>query len=155
MTAPDIALADDIVLTLNSQSFSYAFDAERVYVPDWDEKSELSSLQCAVWPEDPTADPWERDELLKSYPIAVAFAQRLQSKTRAELDSLCNLVTEVTDFLELTVFEVGGLTFANQGWESRLRFNMNSLDRHKHDDGSIGYTGIFASVFSFPYQLVS
>lgn len=148
---PDLLLADDIVAGLNGQTFSLPFSAERVYVPDWDLKSELAALQCAVWCEDPTADPWERSRLLKTYPIAVGFCQKLQQKTRAELDALCGLVTEVTDWLELQATDLDGATYVNQGWEFRLRFHMDSLDRTRHADGSVVYTGLFASVVVFPF----
>jgi hypothetical protein len=156
MTSPDIALADDIAAKLTAEEFSKPFTAERVYVPDWDHKSELQTVQVAVWPDEPTAQPHERRRLLKSYPIAVGVAQRLVAKTRAELDSLADFVMEITDFLELKniiLADPDNRQFVNQGWEFRLRFDMDALDRSKQGDNVI-YTGMFASVVSFPFILL-
>lgn len=154
ITSPDILLADDIVAALNAAELSQEFTAERVYVPDWDDKDELATLQVAVWPEEPTADPFERVGLVKTYPIAVGFAKRLTAKTRAEIDALCDLVYEVVRLLELQTATLDdGTAYLNTGWEFRLRFHMDSLEREKHSS-VVTYTGRFASVVSFPFVLL-
>ena len=149
----DILIAEEITTALNGQSFSLPFTAERLYVADWDIKEELSSLQLGIWPAESSAELWERDELLKSYRIGLSFAQKVAAATRDDLDALCDLVTEVQQFLELKTVVLGnGRSFVNEGWEYVVRFAETRLDRNKGADGTVKYTGLFASVLVFDYQ---
>lgn len=148
----DILIANEIVTGLNGQAFSQAFTAERVYAADWDLKSELNDLQVGVWLGESNADVFERRLLLKSYRTGISIAKKVSAATVSEIDALCDLVTEVLDFLELTVVELGdGRQYVNQGWEYLLRFDDTALDRNKGADGTVKYTGLFASVIVFDF----
>ena len=152
MTSPDILLADEITSQLNAQSFTLPFVAERVYAPDWDIKKELNELQCGVWSESATGEPFEREELLWNFDIGVAFAQNLKDKTRDEIDGLMDFVWEIVQFLELSSIPLGTEEFVSNDAEIPIRFDPTKLKRQKQPDTSIVYTGIFATHLRFPFK---
>lgn len=150
--SPDIRIADEIETAINAESFALNFTAERLYVADWDVMKELDKLQVGVWPGESSAAIWERGLLQKSYRIGLSFCQKISAVPRCRVDELCDLVTEVQDFLELTVVDLGaGLKYVNQGWEYLLRFDDDKLDRNKGADQIIKYTGLFASIVVFDF----
>lgn len=151
-TSADILIANEIVTAINAAELSLDVTAERVYAADWDLKKELADLQCGVWPAETTAEPWQRNRLQKTHRIGVSFAKKVSAVPIADLDALCDLVNEVAELLELTVVELEDeRSFVNQGWEYVLRFDAGRLDRNKGADGSIKYTGVFASMLEFDF----
>lgn len=150
----DIELADEFVAELNhaSRPWNGAFTATREYVPDWDVRKDLATLQCCVIPEGRTASGFERDQLQKEFSVVLCFAQRLTAKTKAEVDALMDMVESVVDFFELGAFEIGAAKYVNNGWEDRARFDADQLDREKRGD-VIAYTGTFLAVTAFTFVL--
>lgn len=160
MAAFDIALADAITELLNDDDrvWSEAFQAERVWVPDWEITTELKALRCAVYPDLRSAERFERSSVRKTTAIGLAFGQHLKLKTREEVDALCNTVEEVTDYLEsnpqITLDPPENRAFLFMGWEDRIRADAEHLNRVKQPDGSILYSGVFLAVVSFAYELL-
>jgi len=151
-TSEDILIADEISDALNGESFSIAFTSERLYVSDWDAKEELVDLQVGVWPAESAMQLWEREQVEESFRIGLSFAQKISAALRSDVDLLCDLVTEVKDFLELKgVTLADGRVYENTGWEYLARFAESRLDRNKGADGIVRYTGMFASAIVFDY----
>jgi len=156
-TSIDILLCDDVVAALNAETWPRPFVAERVYEPGWDSAKEMQDLQVAVWPDLPSGDvTFERGDTFKTFPINIGVAVRLVDKNRDEIDLLCDLVMAIVEFIEFKTVEtdVGNHRLLNNGWEFRLRFSMEHLQRTKRADGSIGYTGTFISIVNFPFVLL-
>jgi hypothetical protein len=156
-TPADIALADDIVAELNSR-WEGTFVAERTWVPEWDTRLELDTLQVAVQPApNPTGVRWERDAVPREiWPIDVGFAKRLTAKDRSEIDALLTVVDDVREFLQLNTFTLDapdGRVFTAQGFEFLARFDPELLARKKVDD-QVVYAGSFLSIIRFPFELV-
>lgn len=153
----DVALAEDIVSELNSR-FSALFEAERTWVPDWDTRVELETLQVAVQPSlQPTGERWERaDEPREIWPIDVGFAKRLTAKDRGEIDDLLRIVDDVREFLQFQRFELpapDGRVFLGQGYQFLTRFDPELISRQLVGN-QIVYAGSFLSVVRFPFELV-
>lgn len=149
----DIALADDIVAELNDR-WSGTFSAERTWVPDWDARIELESLQVAVQPSPhPTGEMWDRSGLAReTWPIDVGFAQRLSARDCAEIDTLLGVVDEVREFLQFAEFTLpDGRHFQGRGFEFLARFDPD-LIRRQLVDGQVVYAGAFLSVVRFPFD---
>lgn len=166
-TSEDILIADEIATALAGGAFSVAVNVERLYVPDWDVKDELSgapgdaigNLQVGVWHDESSGEPWERKQLLDSYRIGVGVCTKVAKATRADLDSLCDLVDEIRRFVvgnETDGFNAvvlsGGRRYEFDGWEYLVRFSQASLDRNKDADGVVRYTGGFKSALMFDYR---
>lgn len=156
----DLALADGITALLNDEArtWSVAFQAERVYVPDWEVKGELRELTVAVSPDLRAAERFERETVKKACRIAISFGQHLKLKTKEELDKLCDTVEEVTDYLEsnpqITLDDPDNRQFLFMDWEDRVRFAPEFLDRTKQQDAHIQYSGTFLAVVSIGYELL-
>lgn len=149
----DILIADELVAFLNGKAYSEPFTAERVYSADWNVDKELNALQLGVWPGESSAAPFERDLLGKTYRTGITFAKHLAAQAIAVLDGLMDLVKAVQEDLELTLVTIpDGRQYVNTGWDYVLRFNELSLDRNKGADGTVKYTGLFASILVFDFQ---
>lgn len=155
--SPDIELADAIVADLNAQTFSIGFEAERTWLPQWDQLKELADLAVIVQPSPtPQAAPFERKNLQETWPIDIGFARRLRNKDRDEVDALVGLVDEVCEYivpLDDTpgFYEITDSTMQCNGWEFLTRFDPNQLSREKLPDNSINYVGNFLSVIRFNF----
>lgn len=151
----DIALADTLVADL-TEAFPGQFTAERTWCPDWGTRSELNTLQVAVQPSyQPAGELFEREtglELLETWPIDLAFAQRLTQKTRTEIDALVNLVDQVRELLQTATVDIDdGRQFVGLGFEFLARFDPGSLQCQALA-GSRVYTGSFLSIVRFNFQ---
>jgi len=151
-TSPDIQITELIKTAVNAETFSQGFTAERVYSADWSVKDELSELQVGVWPGESEAELWERTSLRKSYQVGITFAKILTRASLDEIDALGDLVNEVVESIELITVTASGLSYANKGWEYLVRFDDSRLDRNKNTDGTITYTGLFASAIVFNFE---
>lgn len=152
-SSPDIQIADEIVTAINAESFALNFTAERVCAVDWDAMSELDQLQVAVWSGEITTEQWERKRFRKRYRIGISFAKKVSAVPLERVDELCDLVTQVVDFLELTLVTLSnGNRYQNTGIEYVLRVDDLSLDRNKGSDSIVKYTGMFASVVIFDFM---
>lgn len=152
VSSADILIADAITTAINAADLSLELTAERLYAADWDVKKELGALQCGVWPAESTAEPWQRNQLLKTHRIGITFAQSVSAAAIADLDAISDVANEVAELLELTVVSLAdGRQFVNQSWEYVLRFDANRLDRNKGADNTPRYTGIFASMLAFEF----
>lgn len=151
-TPPDIALADELVTEL-TERWPGQIVAERTWVPDWECRTELDTLRVAVQPgPDPSGELTERDQIWEVWPIDIGFAQRLQQRTRQEIDDLVGLVDEVRQFLQLAAVDLAdGRHFQCLGFETLARFDPTLLDRQLVG-GNIVYAGTFLSVIRFPFQ---
>lgn len=162
--SPDILIADEITAAINAEVFSLPFVAERLYVSDWDIRSELAgdaaqtigNLQVGVWPAESSGELWERQQFLDSYRTGLSFATRVAKASRSDLDALIDLVDEVRNFLApkdgpQVVTIPDGRRFINDGWEYLLRFDERRLDRKKTDAGNVEYTGVFGSALVFDF----
>lgn len=153
MVPCDIALADDIVQELSAR-WPEHFVAERTWVPAWDCRLELDTLQVAVQPgPDPAGELVERDAdgVWEVWPIDIGFAQRLTAKTREEIDGLITLVDEVRTFLQLQNFQLpDGRLFQSRGFEFLARFDPTLLDRQVVANNVV-YAGTFLSIFRVPF----
>lgn len=157
-TSPDLLICDDVVAALNAavaeETFSLPFTAERLYVADWDMKSELGELVCGVWPASAESGLLERKRQLKNWEIGVTFAKRVAKATLAQIDVLSDLVEAVRVFLALKGITTGGRRFQWIGDDYLLRASEARLERLKTPDG-VQYTGVFASVFTLTYEEVT
>lgn len=151
-TPCDIALADEIVASINAQ-WAGQIVAERTWLPDWKVKSELDLLAVAVQPgTEPTGELTERDQVWEVWPIDVGFARRLTLHTRAEIDGLVSLVDEVREFLQLAeITDDDGRHFQGLGFEFLARFDPTLLDRQVVD-ADVVYGGAFLSLCRFPFR---
>lgn len=155
----DIALADDIVAELNSaeRDWSLEFTAERTWIPEWSLRgSELNALRVSVNPWiDPSGELEERNAFAEMWPIDITIAQRLGSKTLAELDGLANLVEELRQFLALQQFLLpDDRLFVGMGFQYLARFDPSQLDRVPQGN-QVRYSGVFLSAFRVPYRLLT
>lgn len=158
-TPADIALADDIVDTLNTR-WTGRLLASRDWIPDLKAKNGIDTLRVSVVPGiDPSGDPVERGSTFERWPIDIGFAQRLQLKTREEIDGLVELVDEVRALLQFATFTLGdGRHFDPEGrFEFLARFDPALLNREERGEGAdleVIYTGAFLSVIRFEYLLM-
>lgn len=155
MAAPDIELADALVDDLNDAGRSWYedFTAERVWKPLWIGKEQLGSLQCLVcpWPV-VEVEQESRDKTKDTYSVDVGFAQRLETKTRAEIDALRLMVDAVVERYTVTDFTVAGTGrfVALRRLDEYVTFDPSRLNRVP---GTTKYSGDFLSVFRVPYLL--
>lgn len=156
MAAPDVELADALVADLNDAGRSWyeSFIAERVWEPLWIGKDELSTLQCLVCPwalVDVQAEG--RKTTADTYSIDVGFAQRLEAKTRAEIDGLRLIVDTVIKrylILDFTVAGVGKFV-PQRRLDEYVTFDPTRISRVP---GTTQYAGDFLSMFRIPYRLL-
>lgn len=151
LSPPDVALADHIVLQLNGLAYG-RFYAERTWVPDWDGRTELDTLQVAVQPgPDPSGEIIERDTISENWPIDIGFARRLDDHSREQLDELIGIVDDARSLLQLAEYEVAdGRQFVATGFEFLARFDPTRLNRQLQS-GKVLYSGAFLSVFRVPF----
>jgi len=156
MAAPDVELADAIVADLNhvDRGWSLSFTSERVWVPLWVGEEELSDLQCLVcpWPV-VEVEPQDRDTTRSEYSVDIGFAQRLESKTRAEIDALVALVYAVSKrypVLDFTVAGVGRFVGLRR-LDEYVTFDPTRLNRVP---GTTEYAGDFLSMMRVPFRLL-
>lgn len=153
--SPDILIAEQVKGALNGQTFSEAFTAERVYSTEWSEKDELTDLMVGVWAGDPSAQLWEREQLLIGHQVGVTFAKKVSKASLADIDALADLVNEVALWLELRSVTAGGELYANTGWDYIVRVDASRLMRQLQAGGGVTYTGMFASAIQFNYEAQS
>lgn len=154
MIPSDIALCDDIAQELRTR-WAGKLTAERHWLPDLKAKGELDILRVSVVPGiTPSGELGERDQSWELWPVQIGFAKRLQTKTKAELDTLATLVEEIRIFLQSAVFRLlDGRQFEpNGGYEYIARFDPSLLTREEVD-GLDKYTGAFLSVIAFEYDM--
>jgi hypothetical protein len=152
----DIELADAVAAWINGQSYSVPMPAERLYSPEWDVKDELDETKVGVWTSDVTSARFERTAGQRTVQIGITIAKRVAAVPRAVLDALLAAADEVITSIELQGFAVTDGMFVNDGsWESLVRGGGESLQRKKTRDGSITYTGFFASITTFTFLLVN
>lgn len=152
-TPSDLALCDDIVDELNTR-WKKKLTASREYVVDWKAKGDVNRLQVAVVPGiDPIGERVERGQTWVTWPVVVGFAQRLQLRTKAEIDNLVEVVDAVRVFLQESAFVLGdGRRFEPQGlFEFLARYDPDKLNREEAN-GVVTYTGAFLSVVRFEFR---
>lgn len=150
MATADVQLADAIVARLNELAEG-RFRAERTWVPDWDSRRELQTLQVAVQPSvTPSGELVSRSRIMETWPVDIAFAVRLQEKTRDEIDCLLQLVDEVRESLQIAEIEAGDMRFRATGFEFVARFDPEQLQR-EYRESQVVYVGYFLSVLRIPF----
>lgn len=155
MPANDVDLSEKVKDVLDAATLSMAFTPERVYVPDWDLRKDLGTLQVCTFPDARTAERRDRSSMKKTARVGVALAKRLQDRTLAEIDDLLALGQEISDLLELQpVTTDGGKVFSCISWEDRIRFDPSQLQRDTPASGDAVYSGVFLAVTVFNYLLI-
>lgn len=151
MPSADIVLADDVVQSLQNKAFSLTFTAERMWVPEWDERDELGVLCVGVQPGlTPSGVRGDRKVFEETWPVDLHFCQRLVDKTRDELDGLAGFVEEVRKHLVGVGFEAEGMNFEPTAYEYLARFDPRPLCRERRGDKII-YSGNFLSILQVSY----
>ena len=159
MDSPDIILADDVVTAIRNRAWSIPVVPERSWVADWDDRAELTNLQVAVCPSlTPSATRFERGLMTfkETWPVDLTFGKRLQQGTRAEIDGLCNLVTEIVHCVRDQGYEIAGCAFESDGYEFLARFDPRQLNRSLRPsaDGltqEVVFAGLFLSVVQISF----
>ncbi|MEZ6068272.1 MAG: hypothetical protein R3B90_21735 [Planctomycetaceae bacterium] len=135
-----------------------------VFVPDWDERRELPTVQLALLPGlTPSGKISERGgNSLDTYTVDLFVAKRLQDRTAAELRGLLLLLDEFTGFIlprnnsdfPLAILDDNNNTWTCTGWEFQRRYDPNTISREKHGD-TVTYTGAFYSIVSTSWRRVT
>lgn len=93
-----IDIANAVVATLNTGTFSQAFTAERHYLPRF-ELPDLATLRVSVVPKGMTSQALDRNRDQNDYRIDVAV-QHKAGLDLATLDALMTLAEEIGDYLK-------------------------------------------------------
>lgn len=156
MPAADIVLADDIVQSLAGRAWTVPFLAERMWVPEWDERRELTQLRVGVQPGLTPSGTTRADRgaFEETWPIDLHFAARLQTRRIEEIDSLADVVEEVRKHLVSVAFDAAGMEFQPTGYEYFVRFDPRQLCRELRGSEVI-YTGDFISILQVQYLRIA
>ncbi len=101
-----IAIADAVVESLNSASFSQELTAERHYQPVFD-LPEMTDLHVSVVPKSVEVLASSRNQNQHDYAIDIGIQQKVADDTEA--DSLMTLAEEITDHFRLGRVQVDGV----------------------------------------------
>jgi len=94
-------IADAVVASLNSRSFSQPFIAQRRYQPSF-ELPEMQALQGSVVPKSVSITKATRDSGYFDFAIDIGVQKKVNPETLAEIDALMTLMDEIADHLRLT-----------------------------------------------------
>ena len=101
-----IAIADAVVKSLNTASFSHALTAERHYQPVFD-LPEMADLHVSVVPKGVEVLASSRNQNQHDYAIDVGVQQKVGDDTEA--DALMSLAEEIADHFRLSRVQVTGI----------------------------------------------
>ncbi len=101
-----IAIADAVVESLNSASFSQALTAERHYQPVFD-LPEMADLHVSVVPKGVEVLASSRNQNQHDYAIDIGVQQKVAGDTEA--DALMTLAEEIADHFRLGRVQVDGV----------------------------------------------
>jgi len=94
MTPELLRIADGVVAVLNAASLSQPFQAERLYLPQF-ELPDLKVLHVTVVPKDEDTKPLSRRQAQRIYRVDVGVQKKFEKGDAAELDPLVALVEEI------------------------------------------------------------
>lgn len=94
-------IADAVVASLNSGSFSQPFIAQRRYQPSF-ELPEMQTLQVSVVPKSVSITKATRESGYFDFAIDIGVQKKVNLEALAEIDALMTLMDEIADHLRLT-----------------------------------------------------
>jgi hypothetical protein len=94
MTTELLRIADGVVAALNAASLSQSFQAERLYLPQF-ELPDLKVLHVTVVPKDEDTKALTRSRTQRVYRVDVGVQKKFDKGDAAELDPLMVLVEEI------------------------------------------------------------
>lgn len=94
-------IADAVVASLSSGSFSQPFTAQRRYQPSF-ELPEMQTLQVSVVPKSVSITKATRDSGYFDFAIDIGVQKKVNTEALAEIDALMTLMDEIADRLRLT-----------------------------------------------------
>jgi hypothetical protein len=90
-----LRIADGVVALLNAAPLSQPFQAERLYLPQF-ELPDLKVLHVTVVPKDEDTKAFTRSKTQRVYRVDVGVQKKFEKGDAAELDPLVVLVEEIT-----------------------------------------------------------
>lgn len=94
-------IADAVVASLNSGSFSQPFTAQRRYQPSF-ELPEMQTLQVSIVPKSVSITKATRESGYFDFAIDIGVQKKVNPEALAEIDALMTLMDEIADHLRLT-----------------------------------------------------
>ncbi len=95
-----LQIADSVTAQLNAESMSFAFAAERHYVPNFD-LEEMKELRVTVVPRDVELGPLDREQNRVHARIDIAVQKKFTTGRNSEIDPLVAFVEEIADLFRL------------------------------------------------------
>lgn len=131
-------IADAVVASLNSGSFSQSFTAQRFYQPSF-ELAEMDTLRVSVVPKSMTVVPATRLDVFCDCEIDIGVQQKIDPQNQAELDALVSIVEEISDHLRKTPL-TGLPDCLWTGVRHEPLFSTEHLDQFRQFTGVIAVT---------------
>jgi hypothetical protein len=95
-----LQVADSVVAQLNASEFDHEFEAERLYVPNFD-LEDMKELRVSVVPRDVELLPHDRAHNKYHCRVDVAVQKKFNTGTNEEIDPLVDLVEKIADEFRL------------------------------------------------------
>ncbi len=95
-----LQIADSVTAQLNAASLSQTFEAERLYVPNFD-LEDMKELRVSVVPREVNFLPMDRSLSRYHGKIDIAVQKKFTDGDNAEIDPLVGLVEEIADTFRL------------------------------------------------------
>ena len=107
-------IADALVTSLNSGSFSLSFTAVRMWLVKYD-LTELATLRVAVAPRGILWEPMDRRRDKQTHTIDVGTLKRVDPAVNAQVDPLAALIQEFAEHCRQLVLTADGVRVACMG----------------------------------------